>query len=146
MYETILVPTDGSAGAGAATDLAVDLARQYDAAVRALFVVDTTALPADAAAAYVDDALEEIGEEATAAVRDRAEAAGVTVAATDIGYGAPHRQILEYAEDNGVDLIVIGTHGRRGIDRLLMGSVAEKVVRLSPVPVLTTRAAEEQAE
>jgi len=57
--------------------------------------------------------------------------------------GNPSREIVRYAEDEGCDLVVMGTHGRGGIDRLLLGSVAEKVVRSSSVPVLTVRVGEE---
>ncbi len=146
MYEHILVPTDGSTGSTAAAELAIDLARQYDATIHALFVVDTTSLPADVTATYVDEALEGVGEDATAAVVERAAEAGVETAPPEIAYGAPHREILEYADEHDVDLIAMGTRGRRGLDRLLIGSVAEKVVRLSTVPVLTTHAPEDSTD
>ncbi|WP_254547394.1 universal stress protein [Halomarina pelagica] len=146
MYERILVPTDDSAGAMAAAELAVDLASQYDATIHVLFVVDTTSLPADVTATYVDEALEEVGERATRGVVELADEAGVETAPVEIASGAPHREILAYADEHDVDLIVMGTHGRRGLDRLLVGSVTEKVVRLSDVPVLTTRAPKEETE
>ena len=54
-------------------------------------------------------------------------------------YGEPHREIVKYAQENEIDLIVIATHGRTGLAHILMGSVAEKIVRLSPVPVLAVK-------
>jgi nucleotide-binding universal stress UspA family protein len=58
-------------------------------------------------------------------------------------HGTPHTAILDYAEEHGVDLVVMGTHGRRGFDRFLLGSVTEKVVRTASVPVMTVRVGEE---
>lgn len=64
--------------------------------------------------------------------------AGLTVV-TEIGEGNPHEEILEYVSEHDIDMIIVGTHGRTGFDRAVMGSVAERVVRRSPVPVLTVR-------
>lgn len=57
--------------------------------------------------------------------------------------GNPHEEILEYVSEHDIDMVVMGTHGRTGIDRVVMGSVAERVVRQSPVPVLTVRGKEQ---
>ena len=123
MYDTILVPTDGSDVAAAAADTAVALARRFDAAVHAL---------------YVREADDDGGERATTAVADRAAAAGVaaTTAVVD-AETAVYEHILEYADEHGVDCIVMGTHGRTGLGRFVLGSVAERTLRESPVPVLT---------
>jgi nucleotide-binding universal stress UspA family protein len=59
---------------------------------------------------------------------------------TENAEGNPHEEILEYVSEHGIDVVVVGSHGRSGIDRLVVGSVAERVVRLSPVPVLTVPA------
>jgi nucleotide-binding universal stress UspA family protein len=84
----------------------------------------------------VGDVLREEGE--TALDRIEAIAADRGVAVTShILEGSPSRRIVEYAEDENCDLVVMGTHGRGGIDRLLLGSVAEGVVRACSVPVLT---------
>jgi len=75
-------------------------------------------------------------------VRTRAKAAGVESIRGSVAGGSPYRQILASAEEHDIDLIVMGTHGRRGIDRYLLGSVAEKVVRTAEPPVLTVRSVE----
>jgi len=88
----------------------------------------------------------------TDAERDRAEhAVENTVAAlpddvsveTAIVEGVPRTEILDYVGDAGMDMVVMGTHGRTGLDHYLIGSVAEKVVRRSPVPVVTVRLTED---
>lgn len=67
--------------------------------------------------------------------------AGLTVV-IEIVEGNPHEEILEYVSEHGIDMVIMGTHGRTGLDRVVMGSVAERVVRRSPVPVLTVRGEE----
>jgi nucleotide-binding universal stress UspA family protein len=145
MYDTILVPTDGSAAVVEAVERAVDLAERYDATVHALYVVDSTAYSTlDTSTSVVVDALEDEGETAVGYIAEQAEAAGVPVE-TAVVHGTPHRTILDHAEEIGADLIVMGTHGRRGVDRFLLGSVTEKVVRTAPVPVMTVRVTDEEA-
>ena len=139
MYDEILVPTDGSDTSRRAIEHAVDLASKYGARVHALYVVDQSVYGTlEAGAEVVVEALEEEGELAVTAVEDAAEAAGVSVV-TEVVTGDAHDAILEYTADNDVDLVVMGTHGRTGIDRYLLGSVTERVVRTSDVPVLTVR-------
>jgi nucleotide-binding universal stress UspA family protein len=142
MYERILVPTDGSAGADAALAEAIALAEQFDATVHSLYVADTTMVQPDAGYVDVTESFERIGRETTDAAVERAEAAGVTaVGAVEVG--TPYRTILGYADDEDTDLIVMGTHGRTGLERYLLGSVTEKIVRTADVPVLTVRAPDE---
>jgi nucleotide-binding universal stress UspA family protein len=138
MYETILVPVDGSAGAEAAAAHAVDLAAIHDATVHALYVVDVRMSPisADMDHDEVVALVDESGERPTAAVIDGAERAGVP-SVEAIRLGIPHRVIEAYAGEEGVDLVVMGTHGRTGIEHALVGSVTERVVRTLDVPVLT---------
>ncbi len=143
MYDDVLVPTDGSEGGTTALEEAIGLARRFDATIHTVYVVEIGVIPADVEAAYVHDALGETGETATETVVERAEEAGVDVAEPAVVSGTPHREILAYAQDNDVDLIVMGTHGRSGIDRYLLGSVTEKVVRTADVPVLTVRVDDE---
>jgi nucleotide-binding universal stress UspA family protein len=139
MYDRILVPTDGSECADAAATEAVDLAATFEAALHVVYVVDVAALPSTIDVGYVSEALEDAGEEAIERVRDRAAAAGVEDVETEVVYGTPHRSILQYADEADVDLIVMGTHGRSGLERYLLGSVTEKVVRTADAPVLTVR-------
>jgi nucleotide-binding universal stress UspA family protein len=141
MYDDILVPTDGSDGARRALEEAIELAAQFDATVHSLYVVDTTAAYSDGAYGEVIDSFEAIGAETTDDAVERAGAAGVdAVGAVELG--TPHRTILDYVDEHGVDLVVMGTHGRTGLDRYLLGSVTEKVVRLADPPVVTVRAGE----
>lgn len=145
MYETILVPTDGSEAAERAAAEAVALAAHHGATVHALYVIDVTAI-AWATAEDTDlgadvgnlrEAFERDGARATAAVADLAADRGVE-AVTTVEEGVPFRAILEYADEHGVDLVVMGTRGRRGLD-VVFGSTTERVVRRAHVPVLTVR-------
>lgn len=90
------------------------------------------------------DALEEQGRGATSDIAARAKDRGIEATAA-VRRGNPHDDILSYAEENGIDVIVMGTHGRTGVKRALLGSVTEDVVRHSEIPVLTVhRDPEEQ--
>ena len=84
-------------------------------------------------------AVHEEGERADESIAAQAAQAEVDVE-TAVIEGNVHRSILEYVDEHDVDLIVMGTHGRRGIDRYLLGSATERIVRSSPAPVLTVRA------
>ena len=139
MYDEILVPTDGSEASRRAIEHAVDLASKYGARIHALYVVDTSVYATlETGAEVVVEALEEEGESAVRAVEDAAREAGVEVV-TEVADGSVHDAIAAYVDDNDVDLVVMGTHGRTGLDRYLLGSVTERVVRTSDVPVLTVR-------
>jgi nucleotide-binding universal stress UspA family protein len=142
MYREILVPTDGSDASGTALAHALDLAEQYDARVHGLYVIDSSSFGLmEEGSSLVVENLREEGSRAVASVADAAEAAGVDVR-TSVREGDVYRTIVEYADEEDVDLIVMGTHGRRGLDRVLIGSVTERVVRSSPIPVLTVRGEE----
>lgn len=146
MYDKILVPTDGSAGVERAVAHAVDLADIHGASLHALYVVNTasySSMPMETSFEHVRDMLGEEGETALERVRELADEADVGVE-TVIVDGSPSKEIVRYAEDDDCDLVVMGTHGRGGIDRLLLGSVAERVVRSSQVPVLTVRVGDEE--
>jgi len=148
MYDDILVPTDGSKGTNRAVDHALDIADKYDATVHALYVVNTSAystLPSDSNWESITAALEDEGEKATQEIARRLGDADVGVK-KEVAEGVPHKRILGYAEENEVDMIVMGTHGKTGLDRLLLGSVTEKVVRASEIPVLTVRMLEDEEE
>lgn len=145
MYDRILVPTDGSESADRALDHALNIAGQYGAELHVLYVIASSYTEAGPSHAVAVDALEEHGATTLDAVGDRARAAGVQFV-TEQRHGEPHRQIVEYADEEDIDLVVMGTHGRTGIERYLLGSVTEKVVRTSDVPVLTVRYQEDAAE
>ena len=145
MYEHILVPTDGSDVAEAAIDHALDIARRYDAEIHALFVADTDAIAYGLGADQVDriregkfeemDELHEHAEEATGYVVDLATEDGLVVHQRHAG-GKPHQVIADYAEEEDIDLVVMGSHGRAGVRRALLGSVTERTLRSTDVPVL----------
>ena len=139
MYDAILLPTDGSAPSDAAREHAVSIAVAYDATLHAIYVIDDQSLRA----ARIDSdtivaQFEDEGESLVADVAHAASEAGVACE-TAVLHGHPHEVIVEYTEEHGVDLVVMGTHGRHGVQRFLLGSVTERVVRSSPMPVLTVR-------
>lgn len=120
----ILFPTDFSDASDAAGRTAVALARQFDAGLTMLYVVPPVTDPSPA---------ERIGARA-------AELAPGLAVKTEVLSGIPARKIADYARRNRMDLIVVGSHGRTGVSRALLGSVAEGVVRRSPCPVLVVPA------
>lgn len=138
MYDAILFPTDGSPGSDTALDHALDIARRFDATLHVLSIADTDRDSATVVRGEVVSALERQSEAAVESVADRARGRGVEVV-EEVTRGDPTETILEYAADHDVDLLVMPTHGRRGLDRFLLGSVTEKVVRAADVPVLTIR-------
>ena len=149
MYQRILVPIDGSSTASRGLDEAIRLAKLTGGRLRLLHVIDelSFALAMDAYAGYAGTWLEELRTNAAKllqAGQARAAAAGVEADTVllDRFKGAVHDQVIAEAEACKAELIVIGTHGRRGIGRWVMGSSAEHILRMSPVPVLLVRAPE----
>ena len=135
MYDRILVPTDGSDAADRALDLAGAVADAHDAELHVLYVADTNQPSLSRIQGQVVDALETEGERIVREGKERVRGSGVDVT-TDVVQGGPSRTILDYVDDRGVGLVVMGTRGERDVERLLLGSVTERVVRSSPVPVL----------
>jgi universal stress protein A len=131
----ILVATDFSADAARALDYAVELAHRFGAEVIVLHVHEVVDLvPGAAAADQLRAAAQEELERSAAALRGR----DVRVRSL-LRAGAPSTEILRAAETEGADLLVVGTHGHTGLARLLLGSVAERIVRGAVAPVLTVR-------
>ncbi|MFB6198524.1 MAG: universal stress protein [Halobacteriaceae archaeon] len=144
IYERILVPTDGSAASRKAAKHAIALASEQGAEIHAIYVINSASfsgLTVESSWEGVSEMLREEGQDAVDEVVELATEADVRVETTLLT-GTPSQEIVRYAENQDCDLIVMGTHGRGGIDRLLLGSVAERVVRASDVPVLTVREAE----
>lgn len=143
MYDTLLLPTDGSEHAARAAEHAAVIARRFEATVHVLNVVDLQSAAGPMNAGGVDEEyvqrLEAEGEATIAAVEPTLEGAAVETA---VVRGRPSGAILDYAGDHDVDLVAMGTHGRTGIQRYVAGSVVEHVVRQATVPVLTVRASE----
>jgi nucleotide-binding universal stress UspA family protein len=146
MYDRIVVPTDGSEGMARVLEHAADLARAHDAGLDFVYVVNTAAfanLPMETSWEGVRESLKEEGE---AALEGAERAAEGVPTERHVLEGSPAREIVAYAERSGADLVVMGTHGRGGINRILVGSVAERVVRTAPMPVLTVRVGEPENE
>ncbi|MEF8774104.1 MAG: universal stress protein [Halobacteriales archaeon] len=142
-FDAVLAPTDGSDAALAAVEHAAEFALATGATLHVVHVIDSTAATAGTGAAAVLDALEEAGQAALDDAVDRAEAVGVGDVETSLLRGSPHRAVLDYAGDHGADAVVMGTHGRTGIQRYLLGSVTERVVRHAEVPVVATGTSED---
>lgn len=122
---------------GKVIDHADQLAAIHDATLHAIYVANTASLsdlPMESSWDGVSSALRKQGEQAIEKLEERTETSSLESAIVE---GSPPTQITQYAEENDCDVIIMGTHGRSGVDRLLLGSVAERVVRSSPVPVLT---------
>ena len=142
VFKNIPVPTDGSEYTKAAVRKAMELAKLAGGKVTALYVLDQTILtnmPMDTAVMNVYNTLEKEGKEAVDFVKELGEQEGVETTVS-IKEGTPVKVILE--ESSKYDIIVMGTLGRTGMSKLLMGSVAERVVRASQCPVLVVRASE----
>ena len=133
----ILVPTDFSAHAKHALDYAMHLAEPLRATLTLLYVIYLPPLAEANLTVQMDD-IETQSRRRLEAEAQRVHDAGLPVK-TQLVHGVPWQQIVETAQDQHVDLIVMGTHGRTGIEHILLGSVAEKVVRLAPCPVLVVR-------
>lgn len=147
-YTRILVPIDGSPTSDKALDEAIRLARAPGARLRLLHVVDELSHVNgfEPAMNYLKDSLpwmREAGEKLLAHARERAEDQGVATDSVLIvgGPGRLWEHVVEQAGSMKADLIVVGSHGRRGLGRVLLGSDAEQVIRHAPGPVLVVRSA-----
>jgi nucleotide-binding universal stress UspA family protein len=143
LFKNILVPVDGSAASLQAVSSAVSLAKAYDGTVTAIYVIDPypfTGVGTDFAYGQ-DQYLAAATAEANAAIRvaqDAIEAGGVKVVTRVVEAHSIWRGILDAASALGSDIVVMGSHGRHGLEKLL-GSVAQRVVSHSRVPVLVVR-------
>jgi nucleotide-binding universal stress UspA family protein len=145
--KTILLPTDGSECSGKAMAYALSFAKQYGARVVALHVIDqrweeqTRVAFAEVGQDMSKKIRNGYEEEARRILREVAEAAGKAGVAVETRSvtGIPSEDIVRAGKELSAGLIIMGTHGRSGVSHLLLGSVAEKVVRRSPCPVLTVR-------
>ncbi|MFP4633110.1 MAG: universal stress protein [Halobacteriota archaeon] len=137
-YEKLLLPTDGSKASFESAEEGFDLAEALDADVTVVSVVEDALVedkiygspPADV------ERVRQLASDSAEKLADRARERGLE-ADEVVKAGDPAEEIVELAEDGGFDLVVMGTHGRGGLDRLLLGSVTDKVVRTSSVPVVT---------
>ncbi len=140
MYDDILVPTDGSDHAARAAVHAEYLAATFDASVHLLCAVDIDAHAGPFSAGGVgEEFIDELRADARESIRDTEQRLETAEVQTDVRTGRPSATILDYVEEADIDLITMGTHGRTGVRRTVLGSVAERVVSHADVPVLTTR-------
>ena len=144
----ILVATDFSPCSNAALDLALEIANRQGASLTLLHVCEVPSYQYFGGGVYVPspelvDVIRKDAEAGLEAARQRLGGHGVAID-SKVLTGSPGPDIVGYAREHGYDLIVVGTHGRRGLRRLLLGSVAEIVVRSADVPVLTARVPSER--
>jgi nucleotide-binding universal stress UspA family protein len=138
-FKKILIATDGSEYTKKAIAQGLEIARLMDAEVTALYVVDQTSFvnfPMDSTVVSIYSLLEKEGKDAVDYVVAEGEKIGIKVTGL-VQEGSPVKKIIETAKEH--DLIVMGTIGRTGFSKILLGSVAEKVVRFAPCPVLVVR-------
>jgi len=144
-FKKILIATDGSENAGKAASYGIGIAKATGAEVYALYVVSTEHAGTSRTVMGWTEAFEKYltykGGVATDYVQDLGNKAGIKVEAVHLR-GSPAEKIIEYAEKNNIDLIVMGTQGLTGIKRFLIGSVAENVLRYSKVSVMIIRGAQ----
>lgn len=141
-FKHILVPVDFGEPSDHALEVAMNLAKQYGSLVTLVHVWELPAYaysgmelaPVDLLTPIQDAAREQLDKTVNMVKKSGVEVRGI------LKQGVPWREILSTINDSQPDLVVIGTHGRRGVKRALLGSVAEKVVRTSSAPVLTVRA------
>lgn len=136
MYRKILVPTDGSDCAMNAAEEAVSLAKRFDSEIHGLYAVDVRATRPNMEVDTYREEMKAEGETALSELEQLASSEGVEYE-TELQIGDPRDIVAQYADEQEIGLIVMGTHGRRGMKRMILGSVTEGVVRMSDRPVLT---------
>lgn len=138
----ILIATDGSETANEAADFGIEMLGCSGAKVYALYVIDTTPYRSVSLdkiwSRETLDEFERVGHEATSYVEKLGKAAGLEVE-TRVLRGHPAEKILSFSEDNNINMIIVGSLGKGGYERALLGSVSEKIVRHAKIPVLVVR-------
>ncbi len=137
MYDPILIPTDGSRQAMNAVEEGVGLAARLGSTVHALYVIDEfegKIVPITAEQDEKRAEYREYAEEITGEVADLAAEAGAECV-TAVQTGVTHREIVDYVEEGGVEMVVMGSRGRSNLEEMLLGSTADKVIRAVDIPV-----------
>ena len=147
MYKKVLFTTDGSQFAEDSLPWAVDLAKQCKADLRIITVIENPVFYGTPEATALYDAefyrslsseLEKLAATSVERARKTAESSGV-ICTTSVRHGSPADEIIEECKDWGADVVVVSTHGRSGLARLFLGSVANRIVNHAPCPVLLHR-------
>jgi nucleotide-binding universal stress UspA family protein len=146
MYKKILLPTDGSEYANKAAKQAIWIARQSGAELMVINVIETSSLvglPAEDLIVRIREMLKEEGQKSLEKISDMVATSKIEdecqkdiKLSQDIKEGSPSDVIIKTVEEKGIDLVVMGTSGKHGLDRFLLGSVTENVVRSASCPVL----------
>ncbi|OPY28725.1 MAG: Universal stress protein [Methanobacterium sp. PtaU1.Bin242] len=131
MFKTIMVPTDGSKNAQKAEDVAISIARNFQAILMVVHIIDEKLI-------YPFEVLEEDGKKILERVTLKGKDQGVDIQQVLI-VGNPTHDMAKIVEKTGADLVVIGTHGKSGLQKLLMGSVAENTIKTVKIPVLLVK-------
>ena len=139
LFKKILIATDGSQYTQGAIDEGLALARFHGAKVLVAYVIDTMALTSATGLGSPENIYEVLEKEGKDAVRDVKERARGLDVETAVLQGHPAHAIIQFAQQKGVDLIVVGSLGKSGIEEFLLGSVADKVIRHASAPVLVVR-------
>lgn len=146
-HRKILIATDGSEASEKAADFGIEILRFSEAKVYAVYVIDTTSygsIPMDeiwSKEGY--EQFEKMGREATSYVEERAKAAGMEAESVLLN-GNPAEELVNFAEEQNIDLIIVGSLGKGGFERFVLGSVSEKVVKHAKIPVLVVRERKEE--
>jgi nucleotide-binding universal stress UspA family protein len=145
-YDEVLIPTDGSEPAAMAIDHGLAIAQKTGARIHAVNIVDVgdvAASPNYTPPTEVIEHLESEGEAATDRIATQARARGLD-AITEVREGFPASDLLDYADEHDIDLITMGTTGRTGLNRYLLGSTTERIIRHAEIPVLAVNAREQE--
>jgi nucleotide-binding universal stress UspA family protein len=141
MFQSILAAIDGSKKSEAALEIAIGEAKVHGAALHVVYVIETglfSTIPMDNTWEVIYGLLEKQGREAQLAAAKKAESLGIGIT-THLKEGHAGNEILKIARELGADLIVLGSHGKSNLDRILLGSVSSFVVSHSPVSTLVVR-------
>lgn len=139
LFEKILIATDGSERNKTAVEEGLKIGRECGSKIFATYVIDLGAFESASAELVIRDTWAVIRQEAEATLaRVRTTAEGVDLETVTLE-GKPAAEIVRFATENGIDLIIIGTQGKRGLERLLLGSVAEQIIRSAPCKVLVVK-------
>lgn len=147
-FKKIMIATDGSENTKNSVKSGIELARQTGATVYAVYVVSTdyySSIAMDIDWETMYGGLKKEGQECLKLVEEAGKEVGVTVESVLLE-GHPFSEIVDFAEKEEMDLVILGTHGRTGLDRLLLGSVAGNVVKHCKVPVMVVRSNENPVE
>jgi nucleotide-binding universal stress UspA family protein len=131
LFERIMIPTDGSKFAARSEDVAMEIAKKFNSTVIAVHIIDEKLI-------YPFEVLEDEGKSILKKVRDRAEKEDVAIEDVLI-VGSPVHDMAKIVKKTRSDLVVIGTHGKTGLEKLILGSVAENALKTVQVPLLLVK-------